>query len=208
MPRRVSVSAAVEGLVDEAVARRLIEDAGGIPGPVYGKNGKPGLRKNIRAYNQAARWHPWLVLVDLDHEHECAPPLCERWVAAPAPHLCFRVAVRAVEAWLLADYETLARFLRVSGANLPREPEILPDPKRALIDIARRSRTRAIREDMAPRSGSGRAVGPAYTSRMIEYIQTEWRPVAAAQRSESLQRAIARLVRLIEHAPATGWGED
>jgi ribosomal protein L25 (general stress protein Ctc) len=38
------IAAAVEGIVDEAVARRLIREAGGIPGPVYGKNGKQHLR--------------------------------------------------------------------------------------------------------------------------------------------------------------------
>jgi hypothetical protein len=38
MPDPVIISAAVEGLVDEAVARRLIAHAGAGAGPVYGKN--------------------------------------------------------------------------------------------------------------------------------------------------------------------------
>lgn len=200
MPPPVYVSAAVEGLVDEAVVRRLIEHAGGVPGPVYGKNGKSALQKSIRGFNQAAQRQPWIVLVDLDREHECAPPLREEWVPVAAPHLCFRVAVRAIEAWLLADHETLARFLRIARDRIPREPESLPDPKRALVDLARASRLRAMREDVVPRTGSGRAVGPAYTSRFIEYVQSDWRPDAAAQRSESLGRAIACLNRLIESA--------
>ena len=73
----VVVSAAVEGIVDEAVARKLIVGAGGRPGTIYGKNGKPFLRRQIQGYNSAARHLPWMVLVDLDHDAECAPPLCE-----------------------------------------------------------------------------------------------------------------------------------
>lgn len=207
MASSVCVSAAVEGLVDEAVVRRLIEQAGGVPGSVYGKNGKQGLRKNIHGFNQAARHRPWIVLVDLDRDHGCASPLRQEWLPTVAPHLCFRVAVRAVEAWLLADHETLASFLRIAQKQVPREPEALLDPKRALIDLARSSRRRAICKDMVPRSGSGRAVGPAYTSRVIEYIQSEWRPRDAARRADSLRRAIVCLNRLIavaDHAANPG----
>jgi hypothetical protein len=40
MAEPVVVSAAVEGLIDEAVVRSLIQEVGGCAGPVYGKNGK------------------------------------------------------------------------------------------------------------------------------------------------------------------------
>jgi hypothetical protein len=36
----VVIYGAVEGLVDEAVVRRLIRHVGAEPGPIYGKNGK------------------------------------------------------------------------------------------------------------------------------------------------------------------------
>ena len=36
------VQAAVEGIVDQAVVERLIEHVGGIPGSIFGKNGKRG----------------------------------------------------------------------------------------------------------------------------------------------------------------------
>jgi hypothetical protein len=49
MPDRIPavVSSAVEGLVDEAVAKRLIFEVGRKPGPVFGKNGKPNLKQRI-----------------------------------------------------------------------------------------------------------------------------------------------------------------
>ena len=171
MPREnpVFITAAVEGNVDEEVVRRLIEHVGGTPGPVYGRNGKDHLRQRIANYNQAARLSPWVVLVDLDHDAECAPPLRSAWLPALSPYMCLRVAVRQVEAWLLADRERLSKFLSVSTSRIPHNPESVEQPKIALVEIARYSRRRDIREDMVPRPGSGRSVGPAYTARLIEF---------------------------------------
>jgi hypothetical protein len=194
------IPAAVEGIVDEAVAQKLIIEAGGSPGTVYGKTGKPSLRRQIQGFNNAARQRPWLVLVDLDNDAECAPPLCAQWVPVLAPYLCFRVAVREVEAWLMADAESLASFLGVSRNRIPVDPEHLDDPKREMVNLARRSRRQAIKKDMVPREGSGRSVGPAYASRLIEYVQTLWRPDAASRQAESLRHAIACLRRMIEKA--------
>ena len=200
MSGSVVISAAVEGIVDEAVVRKLIIDAGGLPGTVYGKNGKPFLRQRINGYNNAAHRAPWIVLVDLDREADCAPPLREAWLPEPAPDLCFRVAVREIEAWLMADAETLAEFLGVARNQIPGHPEDSDQPKSAMVNLARRSRRGAVRQDMVPREGSGRSVGPAYTSRLIEYVESRWRPEVAAQRAESLRRAIACLERLITEA--------
>jgi hypothetical protein len=196
----VVVSAAVEGIVDEAVVRKLIVQAGGRPGTVYGKNGKPFLRRQIHGYNNAARRLPWMVLVDLDRDAECAPPLCEEWVPDPALYLCFRVAVREVEAWLMADAESLASFLSVARSRIAADPEQLFEPKTEMVNLARHSRRREIWADMVPRERSGRQVGPAYASRLMEYVDTRWRPEVAAQRAESLRRAIACLRRLTKEA--------
>lgn len=194
------ISAAVEGVTDEAVVRKLIIHVGAEPGTVYGKKGKPHLRSQIDGYNNAARHAPWMVLVDLDHEADCAPPLCTDWLAASAPRLCFRVAVRAVEAWLMADAEALATFLSVARGKVPSDPEGLAAPKETLVNLARASRKREIREDMVPRQGSGRAIGPAYASRLIEFVSSHWRPAEAAHRADSLRRAIACLKHLASPA--------
>src|SRR3990172_4721659 len=93
----VYISGAVEGLLDDAVARRLMEIAGGRPGPIHIKYGKGQLLQKLSGYNSAAEFTPWLVLVDLDHDDDCAPAFCTRWLPAPANHMCFRVAVREVE---------------------------------------------------------------------------------------------------------------
>ncbi len=200
MPQPVVIRAAVEGSVDEAVVRKLIAHAGGQADSIYGKNGKSALQEKIQGYNNAARLAPWMVLVDLDSDAHCAPPLRQSWLPAPAPLLCFRVAVRQVEAWLMADREALARFLGVARSAIPQDPESLENAKVAMVNLARRSRRRAIREDMVPRAGSGRAVGPAYASRLSEYVHERWRPEVAAQHSDSLRRAIRCLERIIKEA--------
>jgi len=41
------ISAAVEGIVDEAVVRKLIAHAHGTPGDVYGRQGKSFLRQKL-----------------------------------------------------------------------------------------------------------------------------------------------------------------
>jgi hypothetical protein len=197
MTEPVVVFASVEGIVDEAVVRKLIVHAGGRPGTVYGKNGKPFLRRQIHGYNNAARRLPWIVLVDLDRDAECAPPLCKEWVPDPSLYLCFRVAVREVEAWLMADTESLASFLGVGRSRLAADPEQIFEPKTELVNLARHSRRRDIRKDMVPRERSGRQVGPAYASRLIEFVETRWRPEVAAQAAESLRRAVDCLRRLI-----------
>lgn len=197
----VIISAAVEGIIDEAVVRKLITHAGGRPGAVYGRNGKLALRQKINGYNNAARHALWIVLVDLDREADCAPPLRAAWLPKPAPYLCFRVAVRQVEAWLMADAASLAPFLGVAHNRIPSAPEHSDHPKESMVNLARRSGRRAVREDMVPREGSGRPVGPAYTSRLVEYVESRWRPEVAARHAESLRRAIACVERLIKSSP-------
>lgn len=199
MPTRhlVTVSCAVEGSVDEAILRRIIEDSGGILGAVYGMRGKSLLRQRIQGYNNAARRAPWIVLADLDHDAECAPPFRDAWLERPAAKMCFRVAVREVEAWLLADRKSLARFLGVSSSIIPSSPESSENPKQELVNLARRSKRPAIQKDMVPRPRSGHSIGPAYSSRLIEFVRTRWQPQVAESNSDSLRRCRIRISELI-----------
>jgi hypothetical protein len=199
------ISAAVEGSVDEAVLWRLVHYSGGTLGPVYGKNGKQSLLQRLDGYNQAARYRPWTVVIDLDEDAPCAPPYKMEILPSPSPRMCFRIAVREVEAWILADRRRVAHFLGVPTSAVPLEPEILVNPKRTIVNLARRSRRRAIREDLVPREGSGREVGPAYTSRLIEFVfdtESGWRPRVAAGAARSLRGYIQCLRRLTSRGRA------
>jgi len=193
------VSVLVEGITDEAVVRRILEHVGLTCGVVYGKGGKGALLGRLPNCNQAARFAPWLVVVDLDQDADCAPPFVRSVLPNPADGMHLRVAVRAIEAWLLADAERLAVFLGIRAALIPPNPDAEQDPKSTLINLARRSRRRIIREDIVPREGSGGRVGPGYAGRLIEFVaaaEHPWRPDIAARRSDSLRRCLETLQAL------------
>jgi hypothetical protein len=185
---RWPVTVAVEGTTDIAVLKRLLDEAGFNTGPEYVKNGKGALDQSIAGYNNAARFSCWLILRDLDEDASCAPQLHQRLLPVPAAHMRLHIPVRAVEAWLLADRESIGEFLSVAQSRISRDPEALPDPKRALIDVARRSRRRSIREAFVPPPGSTAKVGPGYVASIIEFTVGPWRPYVAAQNSASLAR--------------------
>jgi len=193
-PLNVLIGANTSGKSNFLDAFRFLRDLASAGG---GFQESVGRRDGITAIRVARAW-PWFVLVDLDNDAECAPLLCAQWVPVPAPYLCFRVAVRKVEAWLMADGDSLAAFLGIGHNRIPAEPEQLDDPKVEMVNLARLSRRLAIRKDMVPRQGSGRSIGPAYASRLIGYVQTAWRPDKASGQAESLRRAIDCLRRIIE----------
>jgi hypothetical protein len=187
------ITLAVEGLVDSAVARRLCEDIGHDIGPVHILNGKTRLDPKLRAYNHAATHAPWLVLRDLDHDAPCAVELRQRLLPEPAARMIFRITVRSVESWLLADRRGLAQYLGVAANKLPTLPDQLDNPKQELVNLARLSRNRRIREDIVPEPGFGTSVGPGYTARVSEFVQGLWSPSRATEHSDSLQRCVHAL---------------
>ncbi len=198
---RSIITAAVEGDLDEALLRRILDHVGIELGTVYGRKGKQFLLQSLNGYNNAARFAPWIVLVDLDRDGDCAPPCARKWLQNPATGMCFRVVVRAAEAWLLADREKLARLLGIATTALPLDPDAVDDPKGLLVNLARRSRRRSVRDELVPRQGSSRSVGPLYTARMIEFIEDReegWRPAEAMAVSGSLARCIRRLCEFRE----------
>lgn len=193
---RPPVSGAVEGLVDRAVAGALLRHASLESGPVHVKGGKANLITRLEGYNAAARFSPWLVLIDLDRDEPCAAAFVARHLPNRATGMHMRVAVRQVESWLMADADGLCSFLSVPRSRVPDHPDACEDAKQEMVAVARRSRRRVVREEMLPRPRSGRAVGPAYSSRLIEFVNTRWRPSHAATRSESLNRSLERLREL------------
>jgi hypothetical protein len=198
---KAPITLVVEGATDEPVARRLIATIGGTAEVVYNQAGKHNLDRRIQGYNKAARHAPWLVLRDLDHDAGCPGELAARLLGQPSTGMCFRIAVRSVESWFLADTAGFADFFRVGIGRLPPLPDSLDYPKQLVVDLCRRSTSRTIREAVVPRAGSGRRVGPGYEDTVIEFARDHWNPVAAKDRSPSLEAALRRLSALA----AAGW---
>lgn len=187
------VSVAVEGVSDAAVVRRILSSVGLDVGPEYVTRGKARLDRQLSGYNNAARFAPWVVLRDLDYDAPCASGLIAALLTDRAEHMYLRIPVRSIESWLIADPNGFSRFFGVSHALIPSRPDELDRPKRALVDLARRSTKRAVREGMVPAPGTSNEVGPEYTAQIIEFSSTVWDPGAAADNSESLRRCLAAL---------------
>lgn len=183
----------VEGLLDATVVQRLFADQDRRICTVYVKYGKGNILKKLDGYNAAARNRPFFVLIDLDRDYDCAPGFLADRLRTPAQRMTCRVAVRSVEAWLLADRDRIASFLGVARTRIADDPDNLPNAKHHLTQLALRSRRRLIREGLPPHSGSGRTEGRLYTSILSEFVSDTsngWRPDVAATRSESLNKAM------------------
>jgi hypothetical protein len=193
---RQPLTLATEGFDDEAVARKICAVLGITVAQSYPSRGKSKLDPKIMAYNKAAVFAPWLVLRDLDGDAPCPGELCRQLLEHPADQMMLRIPVRAIESWLLADAVSMAVFLKVSSALLPGDPETLGNPKQELVNLARRSRSKSVRDSMVPPEGFSVTIGPEYTTRLIEYARLHWNPLRAAERSESLRRCLAALQRI------------
>ncbi|HRI28022.1 MAG TPA: DUF4276 family protein [Chitinophagales bacterium] len=158
----------------------------------YPANGYGYIKSNINGFNQASIATPFFVLTDLDN-YPCPPELILDWITAPLhPNFIFRIAVKEVEAWLLADIEGFSEFTGVSQANFPANPELENDPKQTLINLARRSRRRDVREDIVPINNNA-TIGPNYNERLMQFVSDFWNLERAIGRSTSLQRAFNKL---------------
>lgn len=190
------VNVLVEGNVDEAVALKICENEKISISHVYGHRGKSYIDDRLKGLNDNVKDFPWLVLRDMDHDADCAPALVSCLLSRVSPLMTFRIVVREIEAWLMADRESFSNFFGINENKLPEDPELLEDPKGVLINLARTSRKRVIREYIIPRMGSGAEVGPAYNSTLSEFVRDHWRPDVAARKSDSLGRCLKRLKEL------------
>ena len=190
----IPVNLASEDELSEVVLFRILNHLERyVVGTAYRRGGFGYLRRTISGWNRAAKGCPFVVLTDLD-EFECPAKLIETWLTVPRhPNLLFRVAVREVEAWLLADRKNLARHLRVPDEVMPHASDELADPKATLVAIARRSRSKVIRDRIVPRAGSTAKQGPDYNGCLGSFVREDWDVEAAKVVSPSLARAVYRL---------------
>jgi len=186
----------VEGQTDEVVLRRILTHLLVDAGRAFGLRGRPHLLINLPRYNAAAQFEAFVALVDFDAEPNCVGAFVNGHLPNPSLLMRFRVAVRAIEAWLMADREGLAEFLSVSSSRIPLYPDAIQSPKTEMVNIARHSRRKLIRTGMVPREGSGTAIGPAYASILIEFANTHWDIHTATTNSPSLSRSMVAISSL------------
>jgi hypothetical protein len=186
------VQAVVEDVLQEAILHKLLNhyrpDISLIG--VSGKRGNNYIRQSIRGFNEASQFLPHIVLTDLDRI-VCAPQLISDWIDFEiSSQVLFRVAEKEIDAWILSDREEFAKFLGVPCNKIPVDTQELADPKQYIINLARRSRKKIIK-DIIP-SGLG-TQGPGYNLLLQDFVINAWNPDRASENNLSLQKAIIRL---------------
>jgi hypothetical protein len=198
MVKRIAVVA--EDRLTQAVLHKCVKEVL----PAYDlartdvKGGRGNVQRELGAYAALAQVMPVLIGVDLDSD-DCAPTLLGGWGRLPPQTgLLLRVAVREIEAWVLADQKRVASFIGVAPNEVPRRPDELSDPKRALLELARAHAGTELKADLVPRNydASYPRIGPAYNLRMCAFVASRWRPQVARTKSASLERAMIALEQL------------
>lgn len=189
------ISIATEDELSEVVGARLVSEL--LPEfEVINKLRRQGngyLRSRCQDFNKMALRHPVFLITDLDNAL-CAQGLIDSWFGQfPVnPGLEFRVAVKEIESWLLADHLGMQQLLCRGANSIHANPDQLPNPKEYLLQCARRA-PRDVRNDLIRSAGSSARQGLGYNSRLCEFVREVWEPTRAAERSDSLSRAMLRL---------------
>jgi hypothetical protein len=158
----------------------------------YNGKGFGYLKTNIKGFNQASIINPHFMLTDLDN-YECPIAMKNDWINFELrPDFIFRIAVREVESWLLADREGLSHFFSISQTNFPSNPDLIADPKNTLIQLAKRSKKRSIKEDIVPINKNA-IIGPNYNGCLTNFVFNKWNIENASNNSESLRRTYEKL---------------
>ena len=198
---------AVEDALSESVAKRLIREY--VPGSevtrVFGLGGISSVKSKISALNQMSRYDgPVLALADSDDPGKC-PLVLVRELSGEltiSPNMLIRIAVPEIESWIMANRNGIAQWLGIALNTVPRSPETLIDPKRTMVQLASRSRKRALRQGIAPNHVLGtHRTGAEYNILLDEFVTQHWNPDAARANAPSLSRAIARIAQLPASAP-------
>ncbi|TYT76029.1 DUF4276 family protein [Desulfobotulus mexicanus] len=192
---------ATEDPISQALVIQVVEQTG--TGPFVFEalktSGFGHLKKNLPALIRLAAHCPVFLLTDLDQK-PCAPFLIQQWLGEnPLPEkFLFRVAVREVESWLLADRKGMADFMGAPLEQVPANPDFLADPKETVLKIARRYASRAVWQDIVPAKGVRAKVGVGYNQRLMAFVQESWSLERAVIHSESLGRAHQRLQVMLQ----------
>lgn len=189
-------SLATEDELSESIGFRLLIEQGITPTQCLRKGGYGYLSSRMSNWIALAKLHPVVLLTDLDRL-ACPVALRTAWFEnRPLPaSLCFRIAVREVEAWLLADPVAI-RSLFGKAVKLPIAPESLLDPKMLLLQLVNAKASRDLKEDMLRVENGSLKQGPGYNARLCDMVCTVWDPARASARAPSLARARDRLAEL------------
>jgi hypothetical protein len=192
-----------EDIPSEAVAHRLLAFID--PDATFTSIGRRGVgyvQSKLRSLNRAAAGLRIVAIADRDSAQRCPVQLISAWLggADRHPNLLVRMAEMEIESWIMADREGVSSFLEISANRVAQFPDTLTDPKQELVNLARLSRNKNIREQMCPAPMAQTVVGPDYNGTVENFVRTRWHPARAIVNSPSLRRAELRIRELAQRS--------
>jgi len=166
------------------------------------------VKSKIQEFNKLSETHPVVLLIDLDY-HDCAPQLIERLIKDKNDDFIFNIAVDEAEAWLMADRDGFASYFKIKIEDMPYAHQTNQGGRKRLIEMSfdykssmyltqeliKKSKSPEHVQQLTPKKNA--AKGPLYNECMLPFIQNAWNIDNARQNSDSLNRMILRLEKLI-----------
>ena len=185
----------VEGTTDESVVTALMHAAGWADHEfvVRSVNGKGAIDRDIKNYWEAAQHVPYVVFRDLDRDEGSCPVAVRSMLSSKTPRespdLLIRIVDQCIESWILADRQGVAEFCDRSVASVKppashHKPYLLSIMKEAKLKDAVEEKEREL------------DFGPAYAGHLQRLMTRHWSIERAATESDSLRRALERLMDL------------
>lgn len=186
---------ATEDELSEYLGEKLIKDANTDLNVTLRlrKGGFGYLKSKLPNLCGLSKTQPVILFTDLD-SCECPKILIDSWFKGMErpQQLLFRVVIREIESWVLADHKAFSEYFGISQAKLPPDPDSLHDPKAALLKLVGSSR-REIKEAMVAKKGALAIQGVGYNAILGDFIRTTWCSRRAQERSKSLKKAFVRI---------------
>ena len=190
----VSLNLIVEDSLGEAVARKMLNASERhYRIEVTLRWNKDRIRKSISDINRSAKGCPYFVLTDQDTHDRCPPKAIRELRAEIHPNLLYRFAVMEVESWVLAHRKAISDFLSVPLNRIPINTDSIDKPKEFLISLARKSKSRIVRNDIPPRRNSTAKIGPGYNDALTSFVTEHWDVGVAVDAAPSLGRTYRRI---------------
>jgi hypothetical protein len=166
------------------------------------------IKSKISEFNKLSETHPVVLLIDLDSD-DCAPLLFNTLVKDKNKNFIFNIAVDEAEAWLMADRKGFASYFKIKIEDMPSVYLTKQGGNKALTEmnftykssmyltheLIKKSKNSEYIQQLTPKKNA--AKGPEYNSCMLPFIQNAWNIDDARKNSDSLNRMILRIEKLI-----------
>ena len=167
------------------------------------------IKQQILNFNTLSLTFPVILLIDLD-EKDCAPTLIRQFFSDSIKnnHFIFNIVIDEAEAWLMADRTNFSKFFKVPIEKIPF-PKKIRNKKEFYLEmdfpykssyymvnqIIPNSRVKEFKDQMIPQNGAKK--GKEYNSALTPFIRKQWDIDNARLNSDSLNRMINRIEKLI-----------